>query len=161
VCTPDRLKLLLDDTLPPGQQDAMIEHLDDCSDCQHALEQLAAERSWWQELRQLPAVARAVPLAALALGGSFRSGTSRGPRPAAPEGRHFGFLEPGAAADRLGRLGPCAVRAVLGQGGMGIVLSAFDPILDRPVAIKVMAPHFASSAAARRRFNREARAAAA
>jgi serine/threonine protein kinase len=44
---------------------------------------------------------------------------------------------------------------------MGVVLKAFDAGLNRPVAIKVLAPYFASSGAARKRFNREGRAAAA
>src|SRR3990172_541001 len=44
---------------------------------------------------------------------------------------------------------------------MGVVLKAIDKSLDRTVAIKVLAPHLAASGAARRRFAREARAAAA
>ena len=42
-----------------------------------------------------------------------------------------------------------------------MVLKAFDPTLGRAVAIKVLAPQLATSAAARSRFAREARAAAA
>jgi eukaryotic-like serine/threonine-protein kinase len=45
--------------------------------------------------------------------------------------------------------------------GMGIVLRAFDEKLHRVVAIKVLAPLLAGSAAARQRFVREARTAAA
>ena len=44
---------------------------------------------------------------------------------------------------------------------MGVVLKAFDPALNRVVAIKVLAPQMAASGAARRRFSREAKAAAA
>jgi serine/threonine-protein kinase len=42
-----------------------------------------------------------------------------------------------------------------------VVLKAFDPALHRPVAIKVLSPALAASGAARQRFTREARAAAA
>ena len=50
---------------------------------------------------------------------------------------------------------------MLGRGGFGIVLKASDPALGRAVAIKVLAPQLATSGAARSRFAREARAAAA
>ncbi len=49
---------------------------------------------------------------------------------------------------------------MLGQGGFGIVLKAFDDKLQRLVAIKVLGPHLASNDTARKRFVREARAAA-
>src|SRR5262249_57760519 len=52
-------------------------------------------------------------------------------------------------------------QGVIGGGGMGVVLKAFDENLHRVVAIKVMAPQLAASATARQRFVREARAAAA
>ncbi len=61
----------------------------------------------------------------------------------------------------LGRLGGYEVSGVVGTGGMGVVLKAHDNSLDRTVAIKVLAPHLASSGAAWKRFSREAKAAAA
>ena len=50
---------------------------------------------------------------------------------------------------------------MLGRGGFGVVLKAFDEMLHRVVAIKVMAPQLAATSPARKRFLREARAAAA
>lgn len=71
------------------------------------------------------------------------------------------FLAPSESPGVLGRLGDYDILEVVGRGGMGIVFKAYDPSLRRVVAIKVMAPHLASSGSARRRFVREARAAAA
>jgi len=49
----------------------------------------------------------------------------------------------------------------IGQGGMGDVFLARDPVLKRNVAVKVLARHLGESAEARQRFLREAEAAAA
>jgi WD40 repeat protein len=72
-----------------------------------------------------------------------------------------GVLAPAQGPDEIGRLGPYRVLEVLGSGGMGVVFLAEDPQLQRRVALKVMLPGLAASAAARQRFLREARAAAA
>jgi serine/threonine protein kinase/WD40 repeat protein len=73
----------------------------------------------------------------------------------------LGFLSPSDKPDSLGRLGHYEVLEVIGRGGMGIVLRAFDEKLHRIVAIKVMAPALAATSPPRKRFLREARSAAA
>src|SRR5262249_58490330 len=70
-------------------------------------------------------------------------------------------LAPSQEADSLGRLDHCEVLEVVGLGGMGVVLKARDTRLQRIDAIKVLAPQLAASGTARRRFAREAQAAAA
>jgi len=50
---------------------------------------------------------------------------------------------------------------IIGRGGMGVVYKGFDSVLNRPVAIKFLAPHLSVSGVARKRFAREAQAAAA
>ena len=71
------------------------------------------------------------------------------------------WLAPTDDPAMLGRIGPYEIAGVVGSGGMGVVVKGYDRALQRFVAIKLLAPHLASSAAARRRFAREAQAAAA
>ena len=58
-------------------------------------------------------------------------------------------------------LGPYAILAELGHGGMGVVYTAQDPRLDRQVAIKVLTADLTRDATAKRRFLQEAKAASA
>jgi formylglycine-generating enzyme required for sulfatase activity len=96
-----------------------------------------------------------------ALGAATDAGELPGAIDRAPEEISLDFLEPCDVSDRLGKLGTYEVIGAIGRGGMGVVLRAFDPKLNRIVAIKVLAPEFAANPTARRRFLREARAAAA
>ncbi len=59
------------------------------------------------------------------------------------------------------RLGPYAIRSLLGAGSMGEVYLARDARLDRDVAIKVLPRHLAGNPTALARFKREAKAIAA
>ncbi|MCD0460226.1 transporter substrate-binding protein [Roseiconus lacunae] len=56
-------------------------------------------------------------------------------------------------------LGKYEITGVLGQGGMGLVLRAHDPTLERDVAIKVLSEHLAANPTALARFQSEAKAA--
>jgi hypothetical protein len=75
--------------------------------------------------------------------------------------RHLApYLAASTRPDSIGRLGHYEVLDVLGQGGFGIVVKAFDEQLHRAVAIKVLVPHLAATSPPRKRFLREARAGA-
>ena len=58
------------------------------------------------------------------------------------------------------RLGKYELHDEIGRGGMGTVYKAFDPALDRFVAVKLLAPHLVWEKEFIERFLREARAAA-
>ena len=63
------------------------------------------------------------------------------------------------ASELLG--GRYELRGVLGRGGMAEVRDGWDTRLDRPVAIKILHPGIDTQPDNRRRFEAEARAAAA
>ncbi|MFO0958885.1 MAG: protein kinase [Isosphaeraceae bacterium] len=70
------------------------------------------------------------------------------------------FLGQAGRPDSLGRIGHYEVLQVLGQGAFGIVFRAFDDMLHRAVAVKVLSSELAATSPARRRFLREARSSA-
>ena len=71
------------------------------------------------------------------------------------------YLSPPELAESRGRIGHYEILEVIGKGGCGIVLRGYDTKLHRTVAIKWMAAELAQTSPARKRFLREARAAAA
>jgi LPXTG-motif cell wall-anchored protein len=150
---------LLGDTVPPDARQRYERHLESCPACQRRLDQAVGDADGLLPLVRAFATATAVaadPALAEVLG---RLHDARAAARAAPADLYF--LRPPDRPGILGTLGAYEVREVVGQGGMGVVLKAFDPALERLVAIKVMAATVAGSPTARRRFIREARAAAA
>jgi len=158
-CMRDRehLSRLLTGELTETATADVTDHLESCDECREYLEQLAASGNWWHDARQFLSD-DAVP--------SFE--TSSGPPSAASCETTLSvldlvknYLEPAEDASLVGKLDQYDILGVIGCGGMGIVLKGHDAQLNRYVAIKVLAPHYATSAAARKRFAREAQAAAA
>lgn len=70
------------------------------------------------------------------------------------------LADPSFLALQAAVAGRFSLEGELGRGGMGIVYLARDVILERPVAIKLLAPALAAREDMRRRFLREARLAA-
>jgi serine/threonine-protein kinase len=143
-CHEDRLRLLAEDLLPPGETAWLEEHLQHCASCRETLDHRIGDD------RLLGAVRNYIA-----------SNPEDSPEESPARGESLSFLAATDWPGSLGRLGTYEIIGVLGSGGMGVVLKAFDPALRRNVAIKVLSASLASSGAARRRFLREARAAAA
>ncbi len=141
ACHPDLLQDLLDDRLSPNRVGEVEDHVQWCLDCRRTLDELAGGGNWLSAVRSN----LSDPLSELS----------------EPAVDPLDFLGPSDFPDSLGRVGPYEVKGVLGRGGNGIVLKAFDAGLNRFVAVKVIASVLAGSGAARKRFAREARAAAA
>ncbi|QEH37681.1 Serine/threonine-protein kinase PknB [Aquisphaera giovannonii] len=163
-CDERRLRLSLEDRLDDREQAELAAHLEFCGPCRERLERLAAASRYWGEARSLREGGPDAPAhATVRL--DFGRDDDEGDRDEGdgPSRAWLRLLDP-PDPDRpgmLGRLGDYEIVEVLGQGGMGVVLKARDPSLDRMVAIKLLNPSLAHSANARRRFQREAKAAAA
>ncbi len=84
-----------------------------------------------------------------------------GVRPADQHRAFADLLPDGDSQSRAARrLGVFRIDGVLGRGGMGFVLDAFDERLARRVALKVLKPEWCETPSAVARFHREARVAA-
>jgi serine/threonine protein kinase len=167
VACPDagRWRALLEGTLAGPEQAGLTEHLEGCAACQRALEGLAASGEAWSAAARYLGDEEPPPEQALQqLVTAWRGSPNATPLTQAATTQEDYLLPPLApptSAEHLGRLGPYEVHEVIGRGGMGTVLKAFDPALGRLVAIKVLASPLAAQPAARQRFRREAQAAAA
>ncbi len=156
---PDDLALqaFLDGT---GTSDNLATHINACEHCQNRLDALAAgDASALGLAAKLRATAEdgATVLAqALDHVQAFGAEASEEDMALPP-----GLLAPSNHPGSFGRLGQYELLQLLGRGGMGSVFKAFDPSLHRIVAIKLLAPHLAHNPQARKRFIREAQAAAA
>jgi serine/threonine protein kinase len=167
TCPPEQqLRELADGRLSDVEQSRLTAHLDSCVTCQLALEEAAAGTAPW--LAQLREVEREQPAATSAYWPALREVEDElgvrtiAPRPpAGGDDPGLGFLAPSDQPGSLGRLDHFEVKGLVGRGGMGLVLKAFDTCLQRVVALKVLDPQLARDETARQRFIREARAAAA
>jgi WD40 repeat protein/tRNA A-37 threonylcarbamoyl transferase component Bud32 len=164
----DQLCRLVTGGLSAPDEAALTAHLDACGCCQQALERQAGgdethvehvrhlddtpppgDSAYWPALERLGVEARREP-PTLAVADT------------APDNElSLAFLAPPEAPGTIGRFSHFDVVRVLGRGGMGVVFEAIDTCLQRRVAVKVLDPQLARDETYRKRFCREARAAAA
>ncbi|MGL6095504.1 MAG: serine/threonine-protein kinase, partial [Fimbriiglobus sp.] len=181
-CPPaDQLDRLVHGRLSGPDTAAVTDHLGECAGCQERLEELAtagdsvlsgavrhidtagppSESAYWRAAREVQdAVTGDFPKPKAAVTDS-RVTDRTAPDLDAHSDVKLDFLQPSPTPGHLGMLGTFDIRRVLGHGGMGVVLHAYDPCLQRDVAIKILDPLLANNSVARQRFCREARAAAA
>jgi serine/threonine protein kinase len=161
-----QLQELIDGQLPRTDEVRLIEHLNVCPACPERLEKLAAGdfalvQSVQAASRELPARNSAYWPAIKALQRAAGQTVASADTTPDDDDPPIDFLTPSEQPGNLGRLSHYEVVNVIGRGGMGVVLKGFDTHLQRHVALKVMAPQLANDETARKRFCREARAAAA
>jgi serine/threonine protein kinase len=155
--SPQQIREFLSGRLDEGQSELIAAHLESCVPCRRSVsgEQSTAED---HDLRgdRLEATHAGHADASLTLAPTPYDPTV----PDEDLDRELLELFPDRHEASLGWIDDYEVQAELGRGGMGLVFKGFDRKLHRVVAIKVMSPRLASSERARRRFLREARAAA-
>jgi tetratricopeptide (TPR) repeat protein/predicted Ser/Thr protein kinase len=116
--------------LSPADADRLFQHVDTCADCARLFSAIAAAQA--------------------------RRDFSTQPDPSGDTVAERGPRREPKVASHLGRY---QIERVLGMGGMGVVYAAYDPELDRKVAIKLLRPDSQAAAGSlRARLGREAQA---
>jgi serine/threonine-protein kinase len=154
----EQLERFLAGRLPEAEEDSLCSHVQNCPSCQHALECLVAWTNPPPADRDQGAGAAATFLQRLEKSLLDRSGLAPAPglgRAGRAEETRVSTAAEGPEV--LPEIPGYEVLGVLGQGGMGMVLRAHDPVLARPLAIKVLLRRHRGRADAARRFLEEAR----
>ena len=155
---PHRFDALINNQLSESEQQHFEKHLDQCSACRQKLENLVADQSEWElAARHLADSNELAPSEWM-----VNNETVSIVFPADAEIQDLDQpaswtspLEPATHPENLGSIDGFEIEKEIGRGGCGVVYRGFDRELNRPVAIKVLAPHLASSGIARQRFARE------
>lgn len=161
ACPTELIDAAIDDRLSDDQNASLRSHLVDCEACRRRLDDAAAPPEWWGDVHRLLDVAAMDDPTADASDSSDSDARLFEADDPVGELKAAGVIDSPSHPEMLGKLGRYSIEREIGTGGMGVVLKGFDAELNRTVAIKVLAPHLARSGAARERFVREGRAAAA
>ncbi|MGZ0170598.1 MAG: protein kinase domain-containing protein [Planctomycetales bacterium] len=150
---PGTWKTFLDGELLDEASADLTAHLEECEACQQTLERLAAGKETWEGTAKQLAEADANAEQLESSGhlrdvlNDLKRGIEIDSRAANITPESLTFLSESDQDDSIGRLGSYEVLEIVGAGGMGIVMRAWDPSLRRIVAIKVLASHLSNSAA--------------
>src|SRR5947209_583318 len=127
TCDRQAIEHLLADRLGEGEQSALELHLADCSSCRQYLDDLAADPRLWRDIHDYLSDGPTAEVGATADADHALAGLRA-------------YLTPTDDPRLLGRLGGYGVVGLIGCGGFGVVLKAFDAALNRYVAIKALSP---------------------
>ena len=141
----------LNEKLSEAEESNILTHLGNCPQCQENLELAAGSPTVWADVRKSHSPGR------LSKESESIGDTSKDDRIQ----RVLDLLSPTDHPTMMGRIGHYEVSGLIGLGSTGVVFKALEPRLNRFVAIKILSPSYSNSGAARKRFEREARAVAA
>lgn len=152
--------------LPDEDAEQLARHLEKCAACATTVEALLRDDTLAGDVRRSKGLDAAMPVPGtrdlierLCRLRAIEELTTASPSPPILSTSALTFLSPPLGPGELGRLGSFRILKQLGEGGMGMVFLAEDPMLERRVALKVMRPELAKPEQ-KQRFLREARAAA-
>jgi serine/threonine protein kinase len=153
---------LLDEYIEARLDDETCErvesHLTNCAECRFRIEQSGFHVADWERTRSL-LLPDSLDNLLLSVAESTEDLNANESSMLTREIR--GWLDATDDPRMVGRFAGYEIVGIVGHGGMGIVLKGFESSLNRYVAIKILAPRLASNGSARKRFSREAQAAAA
>ncbi len=183
---PETLAQLLTSEMEASLLEQLEEHLENCPDCQHRLDEMTnASNPFQRQESESNAAVDGQPVTPTVpppsepsvfneqfrqrlkdhFAAHFSGDFGAAPRfdlpaqPAVGSADNFPSLGPPQHLDDLGQFDRFRILRILGKGGMGVVLHAFDTgMLNSPVALKLMRPEMAAVPRQRKRFLREARA---
>jgi serine/threonine protein kinase len=161
-CDSASLQSLLAGALQDDLSSDALTHIEQCDRCRNELSRLAAAPEDWEAVQSM--LSDRVHHKELFENKLYPFATSNQDIESSSfwsETYARSILDEPRHPEMLGRIGRYDIERLIGSGGMGIVFKGFDTELNRPVAIKVLAPSIAYHGGARQRFSREAKAAAA
>ncbi|XZE35609.1 hypothetical protein SH501x_001111 [Pirellulaceae bacterium SH501] len=136
--------LLADVSSLPSEE--LVAHIETCPRCQQRISELTGTNDMWCSVKAVMSTkedsVRRRPFVPSKLDPFAIHWT---------ESMSKQLLSPPTHPEMLGRLGRYEIERLIGAGGMGVVFKGFDTELNRPVTIKLLAPHLATSIPARRR----------